>query len=596
MRIWLLMVLLLIACDPKRKSPQHAHISDCAACHVKVPSTDSTLCLSCHAPLAETIKLKRGLHSWATQQKLRCADPRCHLEHSPRGRPSSAAFRSGGLWQSEEAFRGAHDQRTLFPLQGAHAKAPCAGCHTRSDEVGQRLFTAAPLTCAGCHQSPHGLLPEPLKDCRACHGLSSFRLLPEPRFDHQKHTRHPLEGAHRGAACGACHGQPPRFRVEGERGGDCASCHRKSPHGGSFGGAPCRSCHRADAPWRQSTFKPSDHGERSGFVLSGGHQRPCASCHLPTGSAIPGPECGGCHQKDSPHKAELARFTQCATCHLAGAGWTAQAFKHGPCFPLTANHATSDLRECSGCHKSGALDDRRGLRLASCGPKDPFAVRCVGCHTDTHQSDPRRRQTPCLTCHETPGSEKMRTCLDARGKVEPRCEAKLSAIGHGPGAAFPLQGGHALSAISKRRAGDSCRACHRVAAAPFAKLPTACVSCHLGRDVHAASLGSACQRCHSASAPSFRAPLFNHQTMTSYPLVGAHQARATCKGCHPTPTRYKGTTRQCGDAACHAKDDVHRGNNSSQCADDKRCHGQAHHPEHGSWWHLAVLRAKKEGK
>mgnify|MGYP002147177471 CR=1 FL=1 len=51
-------------------------------------------------------------------------------------------------------------------------------------------------------------------------------------------------------------------------------------------------------------------------MLSGGHQRPCASCHLPTGSAIPGPECGGCHQKDSPHKAELARFTQCATCHL----------------------------------------------------------------------------------------------------------------------------------------------------------------------------------------------------------------------------------------------------------------------------------------
>ncbi|HEX6850462.1 MAG TPA: cytochrome c3 family protein [Candidatus Polarisedimenticolaceae bacterium] len=107
-----------------------------------------------------------------------------------------------------------------FPLEGAHAAAPCFVCHKDLGTPGPRKavsFKDERRECVACHEDPHkGSLG---KDCARCHGTAAFR--PAVRFDHDRDTKFRLGTAHRPVACAKCH------------------------EGGRWKGAPakCEACH-----------------------------------------------------------------------------------------------------------------------------------------------------------------------------------------------------------------------------------------------------------------------------------------------------------------------------------------------------------------
>lgn len=145
-------------------------------------------CTRCHArPAAGRLEFR--------QADVRCTA--CHVAASPHGRAYADAAgytdctrcHGTGSW---DASATSHD---AFPLTGGHARVACASCHPPERQ-------RAPRTCEGCHAAtdPHGGRSAG-RSCADCHDTGSFTAT---RFDHAT-TRYPLEGAHAGLACRACH-------------------------------------------------------------------------------------------------------------------------------------------------------------------------------------------------------------------------------------------------------------------------------------------------------------------------------------------------------------------------------------------------------
>ncbi len=88
----------------------------------------------------------------------------------------------------------------------------------------------------------------------------------------------------------------------------------------------------------------------------------------------------------------------------------------------------------------------------------------------------------------------------------------------------------------------------------------------------------ACESCHTASGwtPIRPRPEFNHQTQTSYPLLGHHE-NVPCQSCHVKKV-FKNTSREC--ASCHA--DLHRGQMGKSC---DQCHNVR-------GWNVAVQQTR----
>ena len=105
-------------------------------------------------------------------------------------------------------------------------------------------------------------------------------------------------------------------------------------------------------------------------------------------------------------------------------------------------------------------------------------------------------------------------------------------------------------------------------------------------DPHKGQLGTTCERCHNETAWSGKVT-FDHG-MTRFPLIGGH-ASVACKQCHLTAA-YQDAPTRC--AACHAKDDEHKGALGPDCA---RCHN----PSGWAYWdydHDAQTRFPLTGK
>lgn len=557
-----LAALMLVGCPEKPLSDAHRGESiDCKGCHVSryVTVASAERCLRCHEPIKERIAARRGYHASPDVAGQRCGV--CHIEH--RG-PSLAGWRQG-----EEEFRAEHAQTTGFPLRDRHEKTKCVTCHTELPS-GRPSYLAAQPACESCHAgaSPHGALRN--NDCKRCHAETGWRpVLPQLRFDHQKDTRYPLERKHLKVDCAGCH-RDRKFRISIDQYGDCAPCH-KGPHGGSFGKEPCRTCHEVKRDFADAIS--FDH-DRTRFPLRDGHDLThmrdrCQSCHKRSASAAPALACAPCHK--TPHGARFNRQPQCATCHV-GATWSESVFNHGKQtrFLLTANHATSTLRECRECHRGrrpAAFEDLRGL-VTGGGAPATFPIDCLGCHRHAKVHARRYTSAQCLGCHEIPGKEQLKPCRDGSGERDAACLKKMTWLGHGPDNPFPLTGGHDLARLRER-----CLACHRKVGQAFDKLPADCVSCHKKKDVHLGKLGSQCEACHDFRTSTWKnTARFDHQR-TAFPLLGAHETTA-CARCHPgnnLATRYKPRPVICGDAACHQRDDAHKGKLGVNCG-DAGCH------------------------
>jgi hypothetical protein len=176
-------------------------------------------CQACHPGdlYEEQVSVEcRGCHRADDVHERQQGDA-CERCHTERG------------WRADVAFD--HDLSRL-PLLGLHAIVPCEACHVDSK------FKDADPRCIACHQGDdvHGARLGP--ECALCHTPNGWRLW---RFDHDAETRFPLDGAHLGIACEACHRRPARENPSLATG--CRSCHAADDvHRGSFG-SQCQQCH-----------------------------------------------------------------------------------------------------------------------------------------------------------------------------------------------------------------------------------------------------------------------------------------------------------------------------------------------------------------
>lgn len=210
---------------------------DCAACHQPAAFYPSRMTPALHATFALDGKHEAapclGCHPGARprlayrQPKRACAG--CH--DNPHGTQFQAELAAGGCaaCHSTLGWERPKIDHSTFPLTGAHAQAPCAGCHTGSD------YRGAPRACEACHVDAHAgqfRLAAPIKACDACHATASFEIA---AFDHAALAGFPLDGKHAAAECKACHpavklaggAQAVRWRLGYRR---CRDCHA-DPHG-----------------------------------------------------------------------------------------------------------------------------------------------------------------------------------------------------------------------------------------------------------------------------------------------------------------------------------------------------------------------------
>ena len=96
---------------------------------------------------------------------------------------------------------------TGFPLLGRHRTTPCTGCHKPAGEGPLRRvsFTGTARECGACHVDAHagqfhmGALQP---DCARCHTSTNWQ---PTEFDHSRHSRFSLAGAHERVPCRLCH-------------------------------------------------------------------------------------------------------------------------------------------------------------------------------------------------------------------------------------------------------------------------------------------------------------------------------------------------------------------------------------------------------
>lgn len=532
--------------SPGRLSQAHASlegIRSCDKCHEAGERVTAAKCLTCHQPIAERIRAKRGVHR-AVQGD--CVT--CHAEHQG----TSGELRPFNLATFD------HARDAGYRLDGRHAPlaAKCASCHKT------RSYLGVSTACSTCHQDPHkGTLG---MACQTCHTTQTAFKDVRQGFDHTK-AAFRLEGAHQKVACESCHKNQV---FKGLPFAKCNDCH-SDPHTPKMTEA-CATCH-TPATWRTRRV---DHA-RTSFPLVGKHQTTaCASCHVRPALqvALKADTCATCHQ--DPHKGAFKQ--DCKSCHIEQ-GFAKAPFDHATTpFPLTGKHAPA---ACASCHKNLTTVATRTGRSTATAAIDFRGLKreCVTCHDDTHRGD--LGQT-CETCH---GTERF-----ALASYTHKTPAPFFAGAHAKGTCAgchlvttPMAvTGLVRAAATTTSAGATATALAAATTAPgpfasvrFTATSRTCATCHL--DVHTGQFAGACETCHSIEKPAFTpASGFDH-ARTAFRLGGKH-AQVACEKCHTTAStpapagagravKYTGVGKTC--VTCHT--DIHLGQVGTAC---ETCH------------------------
>lgn len=205
-----------------------AHLAvPCDACHKKL-APQAIRALVPGGPLGSSSSPTPVFRFAAT----RCVS--CHAD--PHKGEVDAHVKKGGCeachkvdsWKTTTFDHGT----TKFVLTGGHAKPPCSACHPRVDKGTARervRFAGLSLACESCHEDPHvGQFKTAAGSvaCDRCHTTTDVRAT---RFDHNRDSAYPLDGAHAKVACAACHptekrGLPGFVRYK-PLGKACKDCH-----------------------------------------------------------------------------------------------------------------------------------------------------------------------------------------------------------------------------------------------------------------------------------------------------------------------------------------------------------------------------------
>lgn len=124
---------------------------------------------------------------------------------------------------STSAWRPAVALDHPWPLDGAHATAPCASCHTGDPP----RYAGTPTQCVGCHRADYDRSPYPghatfPTTCADCHTTSAWR--PAMGGAHPEGAFPIANGAHAGIACLDCH-DPSLGAPQRGMNTDCVGCH-----------------------------------------------------------------------------------------------------------------------------------------------------------------------------------------------------------------------------------------------------------------------------------------------------------------------------------------------------------------------------------
>jgi predicted CXXCH cytochrome family protein len=226
-----------VACHAADDKHKGGNGSDCKRCHVEtawksVNFNHATMtrfalsgkhalaqCTACHVKPADTVKLSMECNA-------------CHAKddaHSGRLGPRCGDCHDANDWKKQVLF---DHGLTRFPLLGKHVVVTCAGCHA------DKTFKAKGVACAACHvdERHKGTLGVPAA-CATCHNNNDWKSW---AFDHDKTTKFPLTGEHRGLICSACHVRPGDPAKQPNQ---CVDCHRRDDvHREEFG-SDCARCH-----------------------------------------------------------------------------------------------------------------------------------------------------------------------------------------------------------------------------------------------------------------------------------------------------------------------------------------------------------------
>ncbi len=469
--------------------------SECSSCHKLFNKQGQRqLCLDCHEEVAADFEQQTGFHGLRTEvQNDQCAS--CHTEHE--GRDAVIVI------MDEETF----DHRfTDFQLEGPHADADCADCH--SPELKHR---EAPSECVDCHfeDQPHQEVMG--TECGSCHQPTEWL---EAKFDHDE-TDYPLLGKHREATCLDCH----EDRTFASPATNCFGCHASDDRHEGRNEEECETCHNP-RDWTDTSF---DHQRDTDFELLGNHALlQCDDCHSddPYADKIK-PVCISCHVEDDNHDAHNGQ--ECGNCHN-NSDWTESTFVHNLQTDYTLNGAHKEVL-CNDCHIEPIFEAELNTTCDSCHLDDDaheksLGTQCENCHTEVSWQDPvffdhdltsfpllgKHSEKECTDCHTNQafgdtGSE----CTGCHKEEDPHrgyfsqvCGACHNPVGwdkvtfdHDLQTQFPLAGAHVRV---------SCEECHRSPLEKIKAIDGNCRTCHRAHDVHDGEFGTDCGRCHTADS------------------------------------------------------------------------------------------------
>lgn len=221
-------------------------------------------CASCHAPQERDANGRAFGHAKPRRAGQPLADCRaCHadvhagsfdmpgLPQEIGGRRGCERCHDGASWTTTRTGAFDHGVWSGFALDGAHATLDCTACHARlaaPDPDGRQFAKARGTACAACHVDVHlGQFAQGGKtDCARCHtsGRTGKAGFAATLFDHDLHSRFPLDERHRDVKCASCHREATtttglkavRYKPLGTECGDCHGFGFDDKGGGNRGG------------------------------------------------------------------------------------------------------------------------------------------------------------------------------------------------------------------------------------------------------------------------------------------------------------------------------------------------------------------------